>query len=46
MASLYILSVTSIAIKNASQEKEAEVGVMGLESWPGLKLPFSIRTGR
>jgi hypothetical protein len=39
----YCLSHPSFVIKNASQEKEGN-GVMWLEGWPGLQLPFSLTT--
>jgi hypothetical protein len=38
----YHLSRQFAAVKNASQEEEANVGVMWLEDWPGLQLLFSI----
>jgi hypothetical protein len=42
MENPYHLSRQFAAIKNASQEEEANVGVMWLEDWPGLQLLFSI----
>jgi hypothetical protein len=36
----YHLGYPSSTIKNASQEKEAKSGVMWLEGWPGLQLPY------
>jgi hypothetical protein len=42
----YHLSRQFAAVKNASQEEEANVGVMWLEDWPGLQLLFSITMTR
>jgi len=38
----YHLSRQFTDVKNASQEEEANVGVMWLEGWPGLQLLFSM----
>jgi len=40
----YHPSYPSSTVKNASQEEEANVGVMWFEDWPGLQLLFSITT--
>jgi len=36
----YCLSHPSFVINNASQEEKTRVGVMRLESWPGLVAPL------
>jgi len=41
----YNLSHSFLTVKNASQKEEGKrVGVMWLESWPGLQLLFSLTT--
>ena len=36
----YCFSHPSLVVKNASQEEEGKVGVMWLDGWPGLQLPY------
>jgi hypothetical protein len=44
MDSLIISSINILILRTPAKRRKAKAGVIGLEGWPGLQLPFSLTT--
>jgi hypothetical protein len=44
MDSLIISSINILLLRMPAERRRAKAGVIGLEGWPGLQLPFSLTT--
>jgi len=44
MDSLIISYINILLLRMPAERRRAKAGVIGLEGWPGLQLPFSLTT--